>query len=51
MPIDQWIAAIETGSSIEFGIDEAVQLTELMEAAYTAHRSGTSVEVNCSTGG
>ena len=34
-PIDQWLAAIETGADVEFGIDEAVQLTELMAAART----------------
>jgi len=45
MPIDQWITAIETGAPIEFGIDEAVQLTELMHAAYAAHASAACVEI------
>jgi len=49
IPIDQWLAAIETGSAIEFGIDEAVQLTELMDAAYNAHEAGAGIEVSCNT--
>ena len=42
-PIDQWIAGCVRGSAIDFGLAEATQLTELMEAAYTAHAEGRSV--------
>ena len=41
-PIDQWIAGCVHDTPIEFGLAEAMQLTELMEAAYAAdgeHRS------------
>ncbi|MCY4095241.1 MAG: Gfo/Idh/MocA family oxidoreductase [Gammaproteobacteria bacterium] len=44
-PIDQWISGCLEGSEIEFGIDEAVQLTELMDAAYRSHISGASVSI------
>ena len=42
-PVDQWIAGCVDDAPIEFGIAEAIELTELMEAAYTAHREGRSV--------
>lgn len=42
-PIDQWIAGCTRGSAIDFGLAEATELTELMEAAYTAHAEGRSV--------
>lgn len=32
--VSQWIRAIKTGEKPAFGIEEAVELTELMEAAY-----------------
>ena len=35
-PIDQWIAGCVHGTPIEFGLDDAIQLTELMQAAYMA---------------
>ena len=40
MPLDQWVDAIETGSDIEFTIDDAVGLTLMMEAAYHSSRAG-----------
>lgn len=40
MPLDQWVDAIETGSGIEFTIDDAVGLTCMMEAAYRSSRAG-----------
>lgn len=43
MPIPQWIAAIEGQGEIEFGIEEAVHLTELMEAAYRSHYENRTV--------
>ena len=42
-PIDQWIAGCVNGARIEFGLNEAIQLTELMEAAYVADEEGWSV--------
>ena len=44
-PIDQWISSCNTGSSIDFGIEEALQLTELMDAAYRSHTSGASATI------
>ena len=44
-PIDQWIAGCIGSSAIEFGIKEAVELTEVMDAAYQAHNSGQSTKV------
>ena len=42
-PIDQWIAGCVHGAPIEFGLAEAIQLTELMEAAYVADGEDRSV--------
>ena len=42
-PIDQWIAGCVRGTPIAFDLAAARQLTELMEAAYRAHREGRSV--------
>ncbi|MCY4130587.1 MAG: Gfo/Idh/MocA family oxidoreductase [Gammaproteobacteria bacterium] len=44
-PIDQWISGCLDGTAIDFGIEEAVQLTELMEAAYRSHALGESASV------
>lgn len=44
-PIDQWISGCLNGTEIEFGIEEAVQLTELMDAAYCSHTSGESTSI------
>ncbi len=44
-PIDQWIAGCTEGSTIDFGIEEALQLTELMDAAYRSYNSGQSAMV------
>ena len=44
-PIDQWVQACNEGSEVEFGIDEAVELTRLMEAAYISSRDGTRVNL------
>ena len=41
-PIDQWISGCLDGTAIEFGLEEAVQLTELMDAAYRSNFSGES---------
>ena len=42
-PIDQWIAGCVHGTPIEFGLEDAIQLTELMEAAYVADGENRSV--------
>ena len=44
-PIDQWISGCLDGTEIDFGIEEAVQLTELMDAAYRAHETGESAKI------
>lgn len=44
-PINQWIDGCTKGTPIEFGITDAVELTEIMEAAYRAHRSGGGAPV------
>lgn len=43
-PINQWVNGILKGSEIHFGLDEALQLTELMEAAYISHKEGKVVK-------
>lgn len=45
MPLDQWVDAIETGSAIEFTIDDAVGLTCMMESAYRSNRAGGEVKL------
>ena len=42
-PVDQWIAGCVEDAPIEFGLTEALELTELMEHAYRAHREGRGV--------
>ena len=42
-PVDQWIAGCAQGAAIDFGMDDALALTELMEAAYTAQAEQRSV--------
>ena len=43
-PIRQWATACLTGGDSPFTLDDGIQLTELMEAAYIAHREGRHVE-------
>lgn len=45
-PVDQWIAGCVRGKPIDFGIDDALALTELMEAAYAAEDQGRSVALD-----
>jgi 1,5-anhydro-D-fructose reductase (1,5-anhydro-D-mannitol-forming) len=47
MPIPRWIASIRGTGPVEFGmgIDEALQLSHMMEAAYRSHREGRAVDV------
>lgn len=42
-PLRQWVGGILRDETIHFGIDDAIQLTELMEAAYQSHREGRIV--------
>ena len=44
-PVDQWIGGCVDGSAIEFGLDAAIELTELMAAAYQAERDNASVDM------
>ncbi|MCL2514241.1 MAG: Gfo/Idh/MocA family oxidoreductase [Oscillospiraceae bacterium] len=42
-PLDIWIDGILDGSEIPFDIDDAVALTEIMDAAYRSHEGGCKV--------
>ena len=42
-PVTQWINAIVEDSPIDYGLAEGLQLTELMEGAYRAHREARTV--------
>jgi len=44
-PINQFVDGVLYDKEIIFGMDDAVQLTEIMEAAYNAHRQGGFVKV------
>jgi predicted dehydrogenase len=44
-PIRIWVEGILEGKPIPFGLDEGLQLTELMEAAYLSHLYGTPWEI------
>lgn len=44
-PIAQFVDGVLYGKEIVFGMDDAVALTELMEAAYKAHKAGGFVKV------
>jgi predicted dehydrogenase len=47
MPIPRWIASIRGTGPAEFGmgIAEALQLSQMMDAAYRSHRDGRAVEI------
>jgi 1,5-anhydro-D-fructose reductase (1,5-anhydro-D-mannitol-forming) len=42
-PVTQWINGITQSCPIDYGLTEGIQLTELMEGAYRAHREGCTV--------
>lgn len=44
-PIDQWVAGCNDGAPIDFGMSEALELTELMDAAYRSQIHGSSATV------
>ena len=39
-PVDQWINACLDGTPVDFGMADAMALTEMMEAGYLADRKG-----------
>lgn len=43
-PIKQWVNGILNDTPIEFGLEEGIQLTELMEGAYKSYKEGRAVE-------
>lgn len=43
MPIDQWLDAIQGKDTVQYGMEDAIALTELMEGAYKAAREGRTV--------
>ena len=47
MPIPRWIASIRGTGPVEFGmgINEALQLSQMMDAAYRSHREGRAVDI------
>ena len=44
-PIAQFVDGVLHGKEILFGMDDAILLTEIMEAAYKAHRQGGFVKI------
>lgn len=42
-PIQQWVKGITEGGEIHFGLEEGLQLTELMVHAYRSHRENRKV--------
>ena len=44
-PIGQFVRAARGGEPVDFGMTEALQLTDLMEAAYLSHRDARTVEL------
>jgi len=44
-PITQFVEGVLYDKEIIFGMDDAVLLTEIMEAAYKAHKQGGFVKV------
>lgn len=45
-PIRQWVDGILNDEEIIFGLEDGIQLTELMEAAYLSHREQRIVEID-----
>ena len=43
--VDQWVNGILKDEEIIFGLDEGIELTELMEGAYISHRENRIVEL------
>lgn len=49
-PIELWVNGVLDGAPIPFGLEEGIQLTELMEYAYMAHREQRQVEIPARAG-
>jgi 1,5-anhydro-D-fructose reductase (1,5-anhydro-D-mannitol-forming) len=45
LPLKQWVDAIQLGTPIEYGLEEGIRLTEMLEAAYIAHKEKRTVEL------
>ncbi|HZJ83136.1 MAG TPA: Gfo/Idh/MocA family oxidoreductase [Clostridia bacterium] len=43
--IDQWVDGILNNGEIIFGLEDGIQLTQLMEGAYKSHRQNSIVEI------
>ncbi len=43
--MEQWVAAIQEGTPVEFDMAAALALTEVMEAAYVSHEKGKTAEL------
>ncbi len=43
--MEQWVEGILRGGSIVFGLDDALALTDVMEAAYQSHETGSKVDM------
>lgn len=44
-PIDQWVSGCINNTPIDFGMTEAIELTELMDAAYRSQAAMTSANI------
>lgn len=44
-PMEQWLAAIKDGTPMSIGLEDGRNLTQLLEACYTAARTGRAVSV------
>ncbi|MBI2434914.1 MAG: Gfo/Idh/MocA family oxidoreductase [Candidatus Hydrogenedentes bacterium] len=44
-PIRMWVEHVLNDSPMPFGLEEGTQLTELMQYAYEAHKTGCAVEI------
>lgn len=44
-PVRQWAEALMNNTPMPFGLEDGTQLTELMEAAYRAHREAKTVDI------
>ena len=44
-PITMFVKGVDEGEPIAYGLEEGIQLTQLMEAAYQSHREGKTVDM------
>lgn len=45
MPITSFLHAVDYGTPVDFGIEDAIDLARLLENAYLAHSAGKTVEI------